>query len=934
VPFGADERGQAVQVGAVLVLAMLIVSLSVYQAFIVPDQNAQVEFDHNADVQRQLETLRDAIVSAPDARGVRPVVVRLGTTYSSRTVAINPPHPRGSLRTAGTSNEAVNISVRNATAEGETGDFWNGTAHNYSTGRIVYSPSYNEYQRPPTTVYENSVLYNRFEVENLTTTGQAFVDGRRIRLVALDGSYARTTEGSVTLDVRRVSSSTNTVTVTNASASENVTVVVPTTLSESTWRNDLLVKEFTAQGGYVRRVWTTPLPGEPGRLLHVELKPETTYRLRLAKVGIGRNVRSEPAAYLTDIEGNATTLAEGSERRLVVEARDRYDNPVGGVRVKANTSRTDSALRYVGDNETGPDGRVTMVYEAPADVDGGPASDRANVSIAAGPRKRVLGSFDATTAKNVSMELAVINTDASGTGGGGGGTSVAYTLAWQDPSSQPGVECPNGVTGTCTVFANETDLAELTVETSPTADSAGVEYVRNDTSVARVTPADGVTYDGTDTTLFEPLANGSVKLLAFSGGDQAVLDVEVVGYDPDPVAETGRVTTTATGWQTVTLNNSYDDPVVVARPLSFDDTEPLYVRVDSVTGSSFRYRIDEFDNDNENDGHQAVTFHYLAIETGTHELENGTIVEAGENSLQENWKTVTYDYPFADPPFVFSESQTVNGGQPVIERQRNVDATSFEHRLQEGEGYDDNHAVEAVGWVAVQNTSGTTGATTFESGNITGVQGVDDNGWGTISFTETYAEPPRAFAQMQTYNGGNTAWERYRQLTSGSVDVVIDEEQTSDAERNHIPNEFGYLVVGSPGELLDVSETDAVSVSGQPEATGAGNQEVTFALANDRTIGANLTAIAVDDTTAGATEVTDTTTVTTNRTGNTESSTITVGGSAETLDQRVPIPSGGATSITLGDFSDGSTLDMTREEVRLTLYFDDGSERTVILTAQ
>jgi len=65
--FWGDDRGQAIQIGAVLLFGILIISFSSYQAFVVPNQNEQVEFNHNQRVQGQLQDVRNAIVSMPGA---------------------------------------------------------------------------------------------------------------------------------------------------------------------------------------------------------------------------------------------------------------------------------------------------------------------------------------------------------------------------------------------------------------------------------------------------------------------------------------------------------------------------------------------------------------------------------------------------------------------------------------------------------------------------------------------------------------------------------------------------------------------------------------------------------------------------------------------------------------------------------------------------
>ncbi len=236
--FTGDERAQSVQVGAVLLFGVLIIAFSSYQAFAVPEQNREVEFNHNQQVQTHLQDLRNAIVSVPGQPSQQAVSVQLGTRYPSRLVATNPGPPSGLLYTDGTTNESQNLTVRNAEAiNPETADYWDGTApRHYNTGAIAYKPEYNVYGEAPETVYEHSVVYNQFREGNITLSEQAMVDGRDITLVALNGSMSRSASDSVTVDVRPTSQSSRTVRVTNATETSNVSVSFLSRLPAEEWR--------------------------------------------------------------------------------------------------------------------------------------------------------------------------------------------------------------------------------------------------------------------------------------------------------------------------------------------------------------------------------------------------------------------------------------------------------------------------------------------------------------------------------------------------------------------------------------------------------------------------------------------------------------------------------------------------------------------------
>jgi hypothetical protein len=163
----------------------------------VPGQNGETEFTHNQQVQKQLQEVRNAVLETAATGQGRSATVALGTQYRDRIVAVNPPSPSGTLETV----DLGNLTIANATAAGgggpaiETRDFWNGSEKEYAATALTYEPNYNEYREAPTTVYEHTVLANRFEEADgtdLLLSNQTFTDGRDITLVTLDGSLSAT----------------------------------------------------------------------------------------------------------------------------------------------------------------------------------------------------------------------------------------------------------------------------------------------------------------------------------------------------------------------------------------------------------------------------------------------------------------------------------------------------------------------------------------------------------------------------------------------------------------------------------------------------------------------------------------------------------------------------------------------------------------------
>ncbi|AQL43745.1 hypothetical protein BV210_13980 [Halorientalis sp. IM1011] len=498
--FRDDERGQAIQVGAVLLFAALIIAFSSYQAFVVPNQNRQVEFNHNQDVQGQLQEVRNAIVSVPGGNTGRSVTVDLGVEYPSRLVALNPGPATGTLRTSGTTDERYNLTIANATATGEVGDFWNGSTHVYNTGGLVYAPGYNRYDQAPQTVYENSVLVNQGRDRSVPITGQQLIEGDQITLVTLNGSLSSTRSGPISADLQALSTSTRTVSVRNDS--HNLTLEVPTRLSEDRWEN-LTDGEDNVEGVEVSE---GALDGEWG-LLRLDLASDTTYDLRMAKVGVGTGTEGTDGKYLTAVSGNGESLNTGQSQRLVAEIRDDFNNPVSGQEVNASVVDGSGSIEPI-DNVTDEDGRVAFRYDAPS----GATTARVETSFSPSPSESQRASFEIDVA--------------------GAAESGSYGIDWlfSEIESEAGVRSCFQDNRTCIYNVDADDgTLPLTAETTPTVSFASVDFSVNDTNrISDLQPSTSETGpSGVATTDASVEAVGDVTLRATTdaGGDEFTLRI-------------------------------------------------------------------------------------------------------------------------------------------------------------------------------------------------------------------------------------------------------------------------------------------------------------------------------------------------------------------------------------------------------------------------
>jgi len=314
-------------------LGVLVLLLTINQAAIVPSQNQNVEFAHNDRLQSDLLDVRNGLIRAATSGNTQPNSVELGTSFPSRLIAINPASASGSLApSSARGNATVSGAVpldRNART------YWSNESHSmrYETMGFRYQPSYREYGTAPSTVYENTVLYNEFaDGQNRTLSGQSIVDGRTISLIALRDVPTQSSSGRVGMDLRAISpSSTQVRTIAVTAGEEPLTITLPTQLDDETWTELLAgepyVEDVSVAGGEVTITLAETRDGS-----------EVTYNLRTSAVTASRSVEQPEPAYVTVVDGANRSVPENTTNTLTAEVRDRYNNPVSGATVDAEFS--------------------------------------------------------------------------------------------------------------------------------------------------------------------------------------------------------------------------------------------------------------------------------------------------------------------------------------------------------------------------------------------------------------------------------------------------------------------------------------------------------------------------------------------------------------------------------------------------------------------
>jgi len=306
-----------------------------------------VEFNHNSDVQSDMQELRNSLISVRSAERIvedeyeivsdhRPVRVRVGTQYPSRLITFNPPNPMGSLQAETPESE---ISINNAEVrtpdayEGNPEGLLNDLEVGVETRFLEYQPQYNEYRNAPNTRIEHSLLYNDFDETDLVVQDQRVIEGRRLNLVLFDGEPQRSVGQTATLDPETLDGPTAPITIEDDG--DPIELTIPTKAPEL-WKNEDVIGESFTEGAARARVITS---GD--QTVTIELQVDETYQLRVARVGFdGGSVDEEqftpiqiketgetggvdsyPGPNITNLEANPNTgLNRGDTFDLIWEA--------------------------------------------------------------------------------------------------------------------------------------------------------------------------------------------------------------------------------------------------------------------------------------------------------------------------------------------------------------------------------------------------------------------------------------------------------------------------------------------------------------------------------------------------------------------------------------------------------------------------------------
>jgi lysophospholipase L1-like esterase len=282
------------------------------------------------------------------------------------------------------------------------------------------------------------------------------------------------------------------------------------------------------------------------------------------------------------------------------------------------------------------------------------------------------------------------------------------------------------------------------------------------------------------------------------------------GYDPlDPTSVSqgttlpvleAAVISVNSDWKRVDFNQSFNDPIVVAGPLGLAQDEPATLRIRNVESTGFEIKVQEWGY--QDNLHLAETASYLVMERGKYTLEGGVRICADKFTTLASGARQQVDYlqVFSEPPVILSAVTTVNESEAVIGRIDEVSYYGFEYGLREEEQSDQTHAPETISYIAWEPSSGILSGMAFEVGRTGRV--VNDILY-PLPFVSSFAGQPGCVADMQTLIGTDPCNVRFLNITGAGIDVLIDEEESLDAETTHYPESIGYLAFSADPRDVD-----------------------------------------------------------------------------------------------------------------------------------
>jgi hypothetical protein len=184
-------------------------------------------------------------------------------------------------------------------------------------------------------------------------------------------------------------------------------------------------------------------------------------------------------------------------------------------------------------------------------------------------------------------------------------------------------------------------------------------------------------------------------------------------------------------------------------------------------------------------------------------------------SVNQNWKPVSFPINYSNAPVVIAAMQTFNGSDPAGIRIRNLSDSGMDTMVEEEKSKEPEigHNPEDIGYFTIKD-----GEIQDSAGNRIGEAGTKTigqagNQWHSVNLQGSYTNPV-VFMQLMSYNGADPCHTRIQNVRSNSFEFQIEEWDY--LNQDHNSETVGYVVLEAgrytlpDGRELEISilETD------------------------------------------------------------------------------------------------------------------------------
>jgi hypothetical protein len=255
-------------------------------------------------------------------------------------------------------------------------------------------------------------------------------------------------------------------------------------------------------------------------------------------------------------------------------------------------------------------------------------------------------------------------------------------------------------------------------------------------------------------------------------------------------------------WQTVELQHTYADPIVLASDPSLHGKQSATVRLKNISPTSFQIRLDEINSRKQCHRPELVSF--LVVESGDWQLPDGTRLSAGKLKTKDSFNNKREDQyfpvPFLQTPTLLTQIQSNRGSGWLNSRTRKINPSGFQLSVQQEEALKDNpHRSESVGWLAIDPGTSSTGLAPMQAS--TSARTATDQP-SSFHFEAPFAKSPALIAKLSSFRGKNPSNIRITGRDNHAFTALIKEEQSSDKETKHRFEKLAYLAFSTSADSL------------------------------------------------------------------------------------------------------------------------------------